>query len=361
MKILHVETGRHLYGGPQQVIYLARALRDLGHDNLIVCPPGSGIDNAARAAAIPVRNLFCAGDLDLPFAYRLAQFIGQTRPDIVHCHSRRGADVLGGLAASFADVPAVVSRRVDNTEMRLVAALRYRPFRKVIAISEAIARELRDRGVDEQRLAVIRSAVDVDRFEQCADCTEFRREYAVPDAALLIAAAGQLIPRKGHRYLLQAAAELRAERAEFRMLIFGDGYLRNQLQAQAESLGVADIVTLAGFREDLDDYVGCFDIFVHPALAEGLGVAALKAAAAGVPVIGFEAGGLAEAVVHGETGILVPPEDTAALRTAIATLMDDETLRTRLGGAGRKRMREDFSIATMVQKHVALYESVIDA
>ena len=361
MKILHVETGRHLYGGPQQVIYLARALRDLGHDNLIVCPPGSGIDNAARAAALPVRNLFCAGDLDLPFAYRLTQFIGQVKPDIVHCHSRRGADVLGGLAASFADVPAVVSRRVDNTEMRLVAALRYRPFRKVIAISEAIARELRDRGVEEERLAVIRSAVDVDRFAQRADCTGFRRQYGVPDGALLIAAAGQLIPRKGHRYLLQAAAELRADHAGLRVLIFGEGQLHGQLQAQAESLGIADIVTLAGFREDLDDYVGCFDIFVHPALAEGLGVAALKAAAAGAPVVGFAAGGLAEAVVHGETGLLVPPQDAGALRAAIAALMADEALRTRLGSAGRKRMQDDFSIATMAQKHVALYESVINA
>ena len=361
MKILHVETGRHLYGGPQQVIYLVKALRDMGHDNLIVCPPGSGIDNAARAAAIPVRNLFCAGDLDLPFAYRLAQFIGQSKPDIVHCHSRRGADVLGGLAASFADVPAVVSRRVDNTEMRLVAALRYRPFSKVIAISDAIARELRDRGVEEERLAIIRSAVDVERFEKSGDCARFREEYGVPDGALVLAAAGQLIPRKGHRYLLQAAAELGAAQGEYRVLVFGEGYLHNQLQAQAESLGIADRVTLAGFREDLDDYVSCFDIFVHPALAEGLGVAALKAAAAGIPVVGFEAGGLVEAVAHDETGILVPAEDAGALRDAIATLMDDGALRRKLGLAGRKRMQKDFSIATMADKHVALYESVIDA
>jgi glycosyltransferase involved in cell wall biosynthesis len=361
MKILHVETGRHLYGGPQQVIYLARALRDMGHDNMIVCPPGSGIDNAARAAGLPVRNLFCAGDLDLPFAYRLTQFIGQSKPDIVHCHSRRGADVLGGLAASFADVPAVVSRRVDNTEMRLVAALRYRPFRKVIAISEAIARELRNRGVEADRLVVIRSAVDVDRFERAGDCRGFRKEYGVPDGALLIAAAGQLIPRKGHRYLLQAAADLRASQREFRVLIFGDGYLRNQLQAQAQALGVADIVTLAGFRNDLDDYVGCFDLFAHPALAEGLGVAALKAAAAGVPVVGFDAGGLSEAVARDETGLLVPAEDAGALQAAIGALLDDDALRARLGRAGKKRMHDEFSIATMAEKHIALYESVIDA
>jgi hypothetical protein len=146
MKILHVETGRHLYGGPQQVIYLIKALSDLGHDSTLVCPPGSGIDSAARTAGISVRNLFCAGDLDLPFAYRLAQYIAESKPDIVHCHSRRGADILGGLAASFADVPAVVSRRVDNTEMRLVAALRYRPFRKVIE-ARSMWQRLRSPGI----------------------------------------------------------------------------------------------------------------------------------------------------------------------------------------------------------------------
>ena len=126
MKILHVETGRHLYGGPQQVIYLVSALLERGHDCTLVCPPETGVDSAARSAGIHVRNLFCAGDLDLPFAYRLTQYIQATGPDLVHCHSRRGADILGGFAASFADVPAIVSRRVDNTEMRLMAALRYR-------------------------------------------------------------------------------------------------------------------------------------------------------------------------------------------------------------------------------------------
>jgi glycosyltransferase involved in cell wall biosynthesis len=361
MKILHVETGRHLYGGPQQVIYLVRALRDLGHENTLVCPPGSGIDSAARAEAIPVRNLFCAGDLDLPFAYRLTQYISQAKPDLVHCHSRRGADVLGGLAASFADVPAVVSRRVDNTEMRLVAALRYRPFSKVIAISEAIADVLRDRGVEDERLAVIRSAVDVAEFDGPTDCGSFRREFGIADDATVIAAAGQLIPRKGHSYLLQAVADLRHEHPGIRLIIFGDGYLGSQLRAQAATLGLGDRVQFAGFREDLDSFVSCFDIFAHPALAEGLGVAALKAAAAGVPVVGFAAGGLVEAVAHGETGLLVAPEDSDELRNAIAMLIDDEDLRGRLGRAGRDRMQNEFSIATMAAKHVALYESVIDA
>lgn len=359
MKILHVETGRHLYGGPQQVIYLVSALLQRGHDCTLLCPPGSGVDSAARSAAIPVRNLFCAGDLDLPFAYRLAQFLQSDPPDLLHCHSRRGADVLGGLAASFAAVPAVVSRRVDSTEMRVMAALRYRPFRKIIAISEAIAAVLRAHDVAPERIEVIRSAVDSAQFEAPPNRHAFRTEFGVPKDALVVAAAGQLIPRKGHRYLLEAVAGLK-QRHKLRLLIFGEGYLHNQLRAQAASLGLGDIVQFAGFREDLDDYAGCFDIFAHPALSEGLGVATLKAAAAGVPVVGFAAGGVPEAVVDGVTGLLVPVEDVGALQDALARLLDDKALRRRMGEAGRERMQNDFSIATMADRHVALYEAVLN-
>ena len=358
MKILHVETGRHFLGGPQQVVYLINALRERGHDNTLVCPPDSGIDGVARMAGIRVQNLFCAGDLDLPFAYRLSQFFKEQQPDLVHCHSRRGADLLGGLAASYADIPAVVSRRVDNTELRLMATLRYRPFRKIIAISEAIATVLREHDVEEERIAVIRSAVDSDAFAALPDRGKFREEFGIDEGVLTIAAAGQLIPRKGHRYLLQAVADLVHSHPPFRVVLFGDGYLNNQLRAQAASLGLGGVVQFAGFRDDLDEFISCFDLLVHPASAEGLGVAVLKAAAAGVPVVGFDAGGLSEAVDHEKTGLLVKAEDVDALRIAIATLMDDERARRQMGAAGRERMRAEFSIAAMADQHVALYESL---
>ncbi len=359
MNILHVETGRHYYGGPQQVVYLVSALIERGHDCTLVCPPGSGIDSEARARAIPVRNLFCAGDLDLPFAYRLTQYINETRPDLVHCHSRRGADVLGGLAASFADVPAVVSRRVDNTEIRLVAALRYRPFAKVIAISNAIADVLRDIGVDDERLVVIRSAVDAPAFAEPVDRREFCAEFGVPFDAFILAAAGQLIERKGHRLLLEAIARVANDRPALKLLIFGEGPLEGKLREQAEALGLGEIVQFAGFRDDLDRYVGAFDLFVHPALAEGLGVATLKAQAAGVPVVGFAAGGLSEAVADGESGLLVPTEDVDAFAEAIAKLIDDDALRERFGARGRERMQTEFSIDAMVEQHLDLYQSIL--
>ncbi len=360
MKILHVETGRHFLGGPQQVIYLINALNARGHDNTLVCPPDSGIDGVARQAGIRVQNLFCAGDLDLPFAYRLSQFLKEHAPDLVHCHSRRGADILGGLAATVADVPAVVSRRVDNTELRLVAAIRYRPFRKVIAISQAIADVLSEHGVEDERIQVIRSAVDVEAFSEPPDCRAIRADFGLAPDDFVVAAAGQLIPRKGHQYLLQSVADLNDRYPQLRLVVFGEGYLSNQLRAQAATLGLSGVVQFAGFRHDLDSFVSCFDLFAHPALAEGLGVAALKASAAGIPVVAFRAGGLSEAVVHEESGLLVPPEDSAALAAAIARFIDDPALGETMGAHGRRRMQNEFSIDTMADQHVALYESVLN-
>jgi glycosyltransferase involved in cell wall biosynthesis len=360
VKILHVETGRHFLGGPQQVVYLINALRERGHDNTLVCPPDSGIDGVARLAGIRVQNLFCAGDLDLPFAYRLSQFLKEQTPDLVHCHSRRGADVLGGLAAVFAEVPAVVSRRVDNTEMRLMAALRYKPFEKIIAISEAVAAVLREHEIDADRIEVIRDAVDADRFAGKPDCNQFRDEFGIKDGMFTIVSAGQLIPRKGHRFLLQAVANLVHTQQPLRVVILGEGELETELRAQASQLGLNGVVQFAGFRADLDNFIGCFDVLVHPALTEGLGVIALKAAAAGVPVVGFNAGGMNEAVVHGKTGLLAEAENVEQLQEHIRTLIDDDDLRSKMSVAGRERMQKEFSIATMADKHIALYESIIN-
>ena len=164
----------------------------------------------------------------------------------------------------------------------------------------------------------------------------------------------------GYQYLLQAVADLRHSHPNLRTIIFGEGYLNNQLREQAASLGLGEVVQFAGFRDDLDSYMSCVDVFVHPALAEGLGVVTLKAAAAGVPVVGFRAGGLVEAVVDGQTGILIPPENVEELGNSIAVLLDDAKLRQHMGAAGRERMQKEFSIDTMVDKHITLYESVLN-
>ncbi len=358
MKILHVETGRYLYGGAQQVIYLTRALGERGIDNTLVCSAGSGVDIAARDAGIPVSNIDCAGVHDLAFAFRLRQLLLAEKPDIMHCHSRRGGDSLGGLAKTGTSVPAVVSRRVGSEESPLIAGLRYRPFRKVIAISNNIAEVLRASGLGADRVSIIRSAVDTEVFLAPPDPEAFHGEFGLSDTDIVMAVVGQLISRKGHRYLLDAVAQIKTRLPALKLIIFGQGPLENELREQTANLGLGGTVQFAGFRDDLDGYLACVDLLVHPALAEGLGVAALKAAAAAVPVVGFAAEGLTEAVADGETGILVSPKDVGALGEAITRLVENPQLRRTFGKAGRARMQREFSIASMADAHVQLYESI---
>jgi glycosyltransferase involved in cell wall biosynthesis len=359
MKILHVETGRHFYGGAQQVVYLLDGLRRKDVENVLVCPAESEIDAQARKLGAKVFNVACAGDLDLSFTWWLRQIMNWERPDVVHCHSRRGADFLGGIAVALAHLPAAVSRRVDHPEAPFIAKLRYRPFGKVIAISENVAAVLRESGVDENRLTIIRSAVDFDRFQAPPAREELVEEFGLSENDFIIAAIGQLIPRKGHRYLLDAMASLLQRMRRARLIVFGQGTLESELLEQAARLNLEGAVQFAGFRDDLDRYMGAFDLVVHPALREGLGVSMLKAAAAGVAIVAFDVAGSREAVVHGRTGILVAPKDTAALEQAILTLAGNDTLRRTCGEAARKRMREEFSIETMAGKHVELYESLL--
>lgn len=358
MKTLHVETGRHLYGGPQQVLYLLSALRDEGVGATLVCPPESAIAAAARDQAIDVRELDCGGDLDLRFVWRLRALLRELQPDIVHCHSRRGADMLGGQAAAMESIPAIVSRRVDNPESGLLASLRYRKFARVVAISNAIRDVLIDAGVRPERIEVIRSTVDTTRFAHGRSREAMLEEFGLPNDALVVASGAQFIERKGHRYLLEAIAALQASMPRLRVLLFGKGPLEAELRLLSERLGLSACVQFPGFRDDLDDFLGAFDLLVHTALAEGLGVITLKAAAAGLPVVAFAAGGVTEAVADGQTGVLVPPGDCDALAAALARLLNDNERREAYARNSRQHAAQ-FSIAAMVAAHLRLYRAVV--
>lgn len=360
MKILHVETGRHFYGGAQQVMWLIRGLAARGVQNLLVCPPDSDIDRIARKSGLPVRNLKCSGDLDLGFAWRLARLARSERPDVVHCHSRRGADFLGGQALALAGIPAVLSRRVDQVDPGWLGKLRYRPYRKVIAISENIKAVLEDAGIEPERISVIRSAVDVEAVNTQPDCDAFRREFAVDEGDFVIAVIAQFIPRKGHKYLFDVIPNLRDSHPNIRVILFGSGPGEAELRALANQLNIHGTVQFAGFREDIDEYLACIDLLVHPATKEGLGVAMLKAAAAGIPVLAFDTAGSREAVLHGKTGVLVPLENINMLQKAIALLIDESEMRVELGETGRLRMKDEFPVDTMVDRHIELYESVMN-
>jgi len=358
MKILHVEAGKHLYGGARQVLYIVEGLAARGVDNLLACPAGSEMSRQQPAGA-RVLPMKMGGDGDIGLVLRLARLIRAEQPDLVHLHSRRGADTWGGLAARLAGVPCVLSRRVDNPESRWAVALKYRLYDHVITISEGIRQVLLSEGLAPQKVSCVRSAVDAAPYLPPVDRAAFRVEFGLPPDALVAGVVAQLIPRKGHRYLLSALPGLLERHPALQVLIFGQGPLEAELRAEVESRHLAAAVRFTGFRHDLPRWLGGLDMLIHPADMEGLGVSLLQASAAGVPIVTSRAGGLPEAVQDGVTGILCPPGDVAALAAAIDRLAGDAALRARFGAAGRARILAEFSIDAMVDGNLAIYRQVL--
>lgn len=358
MKILHVEAGKHYYGGARQVAYIIEGLHQRGVINLLACPVGAEIGRAVGNTAT-VHEMKMRGELDAGMATRLLRLIRAERPDIVHLHSRRGADLWGGVAARLAGVPCVLSRRVDNPESRWQVALKYRLYDHVVTISEGIRQVLLSEGLAPGRVSCVRSAVDAAPYLLPVDRAEFRREFGLPSDALVIGMVAQLIRRKGHRYLLDAAVTLRARYPALRLVLFGQGPLREELEAEVRQRNLADMVVFAGFRKDLPRWLGGLDILAHPADMEGLGVSLLQASAAAVPIVTSRAGGLPEAVADGVSGLLTPAGDVPALTAALDQLLSDSSLRQRLGQAGRSRILNEFSVDAMVQGNLAVYQKVL--
>lgn len=358
MKILHVEAGRNLYGGALQVLYILEGLAARGVENVLACPPDSEIALAAGKAArvAPVRM---GGDVDALLALRLRRLIAEVSPDLVHVHSRRGADPWAGLAARMAAVPCVVSRRVDNPEARWVVATKYRLYAHVITISEAIRQVLIEEGLAPGKVTCVRSAVDPAPYLRDIDRAAMCREFDLPADALVVGMVAQFIPRKGHHVLLAALPQLRAQFPQLRVLLFGKGPLVASVQGEIGARGLQACVKLVGFRDDLPRWLGGLDLLVHPADMEGLGVSLLQAAAAGVPIIASRAGGLIEAVEEGVTGVLVPPGDPPALAAAMERLLSDQALRKQMGRAGRSRVLEKFSVDAMTEGNLAVYRAVL--
>ena len=358
MKVLHVESGRHLYGGARQVLYIMEGLARHGVTNLLACPPEAHIATPAAACA-QVFELPMKGDLDIGLTWRLKRLIDREHPDLVHIHSRRGADLWGGLAARWAGVPCVLSRRVDNPEKPWIVRFKYRLYEHVITISEGIRQVLLSEGLPPEAVTCVRSALDARPYRVHADKVSLRTGLGLAPDTRVVGIVAQLIPRKGHRHLLAALPEVLKEQPNLQVLVFGRGPMEAELRQDITERGLGDRVRLMGFRDDLPDLLGGLDLLVHPADMEGLGVSLLQAAAAQVPIIATRAGGMPEVVHDGVNGLLIDPGDVAGLAGAMKRLLADPSLRERMGQAGRRLVLEEFSVDTMAQGNLAVYRKVL--
>lgn len=361
LRTVHVETGMHSLGGPIQVVYLLKGLKRRGHEALLVCAEGSGIHKQAIADGIDVYPIHLRTDLDVSFIFKLKSLLEKVKPDIVHLHSRRGADILGGTAARLANVPGVVlSRRIDNPiNPCWLSRFKYSSLcDTIIAISDAVRESLLNGGVDSARIVRVRSAVDAESY-QAERKPGLRNELGILENSIVIGIIAQLIERKGHKYLLDAMSVVVKKHPNAVLLILGEGQTKSKIENQSKELGISDNVILAGFRNDIPAVLREIDILVHPARMEGLGIAILQAMSAGIPVIASEVGGIPEAVKDGVNGILIPPMDSVAIQNALIRLLDDPALRLKMGAEGKRIVEEEFSVDCMVEGVLSVYRTLL--
>jgi glycosyltransferase involved in cell wall biosynthesis len=173
----------------------------------------------------------------------------------------------------------------------------------------------------------------------------------------IILTLARLDKQKGHPYLLRAAVQV----PDALFLLAGDGPERAGLENLVQQLGIAGRVLFLGYRQDIADLLKICDMMVLPSLYEGLPLSILEAMAAGKPVIATNIGGTNEAVIDGQTGLLVPPADPPALAAAIRKLIENPLLAGKLAAAGKEQVQREFSVETMICRVTQVYDEILDA
>jgi glycosyltransferase involved in cell wall biosynthesis len=321
----------------------------------------------SETAALGV-ELLCLGRrqrFDAAGFARLVKFMRRWKPDVVHCH-KVGSNSLGRLAALFARVPVIIGHEhtmpgrsiVQRTLDRWLA----RRTSLVLACDRVLAQELIAReGLPANKLEVVANGVDLSRFQPDAGRrSAVRRALGVGERPV-VGVFARLEAQKDVPSML-AAAKLVLNRLPSTVFLFaGDGPLRAELEDRSRSLGLGDAVRFLGFRRDVPELMQAVDLVALSSGWEGLPVSILEAMASSKPVVSTRVGSVADAVLHGETGLLVAPSSPSELADALVRLLTNTEIAQAMGQAGRLRVERLFSLGAMVERIQSMYLRLVSS
>jgi|SRR5690242_10334464 glycosyltransferase involved in cell wall biosynthesis len=299
---------------------------------------------------------------------RLASYLRRQRIDIVHAYNFY-ANVFALPAARLAQVPVVLASIRDTGEnltarQRAVNKIFCSLADRIIVNAEAIKRTLMTEGYRPERITVIPNGILCPPLRSDQDRL-LHKEFGLSPNDVLIGVVSRIARGKGLEYFLDAALDVTARIPQAKFLIIGDNSFnpeyREELKRQTVKLGLQDRVIFTGFRLDVPIILSSLAVSVLPSLNEGLSNSLLESMAAAVPVVATNVGGNPEVVVDGETGLLVPPRNPAALAEAICRVLRTPGLRNALGEAGRRRVLKHFSNEQMIRNVERLYGELLDA
>jgi glycosyltransferase involved in cell wall biosynthesis len=359
LRSLHVDTVERWRSHQNQVLATVTGLEGLGHPAVLVAHAAGELKRRAREG-LRLVDFAPRSEFDVNAGWQLARIIEETAPDVVHAHDPT-AVALAAMALQLRPpkrVPPllVASRRIDaHLKRQAYARWKNRRVDVFVTASDTIRSMLVDDGVPVDRVVTVPDGLNVGLIDKHAP-VDVHKTFWLPHGAPVVGTVGRLVPHKGYKHLVAAAALVVREVPDARFLILGSGDLREALDRQVKDLGLERHVFLTGFREDVWGVMKSFDIFVMSSVAESLGGAVLEAMACGCPVVATRITGISESVIDGETGVLVAPRDESGLASALAGLLRDPERRRALGAQGRRRVETAFSVEEMVRGIVGVYE-----
>ena len=360
MSLFHIDAGREWRGGQRQSLLLVKELKRRGYPIFFAVQPGSPLYDKASEVAVPTLPLRIRNEFDLASIFRLAVAMRRKNCLLAHFHDAHSAAV-GSAAASLAKVPLrIISRRVDFPLKKNVLSRRkyIRNIDAVVAISEGVKKVLVESGLHSERIEIIPSGIDFSAFKEAPSSNYLRRQFSFAADDYLVGIVAHLADHKGHKYLIRATKILKDQTAKVKIIIVGEGPLKMELTKEVRDSKVEDIVFFLGFREDVPRILYSLDLFVLSSYLEGLGSSVLDAMACRLPVVATRTGGIPEAVIHGKTGLLVPPRNPQALARAILKLYNDRELASCLGEKGYEMVHQKFSAESMADKMISLYQKL---
>jgi glycosyltransferase involved in cell wall biosynthesis len=359
-------------GGLERIVLsLVRSGRERGHRVSVVCVerPGKLAAEAESAGATIV-------SLDKPpgrlqgYIRRAEQVLTALKPDILHTHQIGATWYLGQAARSLAGPPVLHTEHGNefarstswwkNLKVRLFLRQTARFVEKFCCVSHEIARGVkRWRTIPNWKVEVVPNGIRTELDTDLPSPAEVRSELGIPDGARVLGTVGRLAEVKRQDLLLRAVFKLRKTFPDLQLILVGDGPERQKLATLAGELRVAERVHFVGYQARPEQYLRIMDVFALTSRSEGFPVSLLEAWVAGVPVVCSAVGGIPDVVTPEEDGLLFPSEDQTELVAALGRLLGDGDLRSRLGKAGNRGVKERYSLERMADVYEARYRDLL--